>query len=289
MDVPGPTSGSRLTEAQLRALLTLLGDEDPAVSQLARRNIEDAGGAGISFLRRHKVHADPDVRRRIREALHDHDAGRFDTEFAAYILTHGEHFDLEDAVWLFTLTTHPETNVIAFRAQLDDWAGEIRERLKRAASGETALSAINEVLFGQLGFRGNEDDYYNPANSFLNQVMDRRLGIPISLSLLYMFIARRVGLPIVGIGMPGHFLTRYQTPTDEFYIDAFHGGQLLSRIDCKKRLVNLAVDYDERHLAPITPRRILQRLIANLHLIHKEKRHRREAERLERYLVALAR
>ena len=151
------------------------------------------------------------------------------------------------------------------------------------------MSAINEVLFGQLGFRGNEDDYYNPANSFLNQVMDRRLGIPISLSLLYMFIARRVGLPIVGIGMPGHFLTRYQTPTDEFYIDAFHGGQLLSRIDCKKRLVNLAVDYDERHLAPITPRRILQRLIANLHLIHKEKRHRREAERLERYLVALAR
>jgi regulator of sirC expression with transglutaminase-like and TPR domain len=104
-----------------------------------------------------------------------------------------------------------------------------------------------------------------------------------------MFVARRLGLPLVGIGMPGHFLCRFQTATDEFYIDAFHGGQLLSRIDCKKRLVNLAVDYDDRHLAPISPRRILQRLIANLHLIHKEKRHRREAERLESYLVALAR
>jgi regulator of sirC expression with transglutaminase-like and TPR domain len=266
-----------------------LGDDDPVVAQLARKNLTEAGDEGIHFLRRHQVHPDPAVRRRVREMLNDFDASRFDAQFSTYLLTHGEHFDLEDAVWLFTLTTHPDTNVQAFRAQLDDWAGDIHERLKLAASGETALQAINHVMFGQLGFKGNEDDYYNPANSYLNHVMDRRLGIPISLSLLYMFLARRAGLPVVGIGMPGHFLSRYQTPTDEYYIDAFHGGQLLSRIECKKRLVNLAVEYDERHLAPIPPRRILQRLVANLHLIHKEQRHRREAERLERYLVILAR
>lgn len=289
MNAPGPANGSTLSEAQLRALLTLLGDEDPAVSHVARRRIADTGEVGLAFLRRHRIHPDPAVRRRVLELLHDHDAGRFDTEFSAFILTHGEHFDLEDAVWLFTLTTHPETNLAAFRAQLDDWAGEARQRLTDAAPGEASLRAINEVLFAELGFRGNEGNYYDPANSYLNQVMDRRLGIPISLSLVYMFVARRLGLPLVGIGMPGHFLCRFQTATDEFYIDAFHGGQLLSRIDCKKRLVNLAVDYDDRHLAPISPRRILQRLIANLHLIHKEKRHRREAERLESYLVALAR
>ncbi len=288
MDAPGSANGSTLSTAQRHALLTLLGDDDPAVVQIARRRLEDAGEDGLQFLQGQRVHPEPAIRRRVREILRDHAAARFDTAFTAFILTHGEHFDLEDAAWLFTLTTHPEINVAAFRAQLDDWAGEARE-LMASPAGSGALPAIGEVLFGRLGFRGNEGDYYNPANSYLDQVMDRRLGIPISLSLIYMFVARRLGLPVVGIGMPGHFLCRYQTPTDEFYVDAFHGGQLLSRIDCKKRLVNLAVEYDERHLSPISPRRILQRLIANLHLIHKERRHRKEAERLERYLVALAR
>lgn len=289
VNAPGPANGSSPSEAQLRALLTLLADDDLAVSRVARQRFEEAGEAGIGFLRRNRVHPDPAIRRRVRALLHEFDGGRFDTQFSAFILTHGEHFDLEDAVWRFTQTVHPEISVAAFQAQLDEWANAAREHRGDSLAGEAALRAINTVLFTELGFRGNERDYYNPANSYLNEVMDRRLGIPISLSLLYMFVARRLGLPVVGIGMPGHFLCRLQTPTDEFYIDAFHGGQLLSRIDCKKRLVNLAVEYDDRHLAPISPRRILQRLIANLHLIHKEKRHRVEAERLERHLVALAR
>lgn len=289
VNAPGPANGSSLSEAQLRALLTLLADDDLAVSRVARQRFEQAGEAGIGFLRRNRVHPEPAIRRRVRELLHEFDCGRFDTQFSAFILTHGEHFDLEDAVWRFTLTAHPEISVAAFQAQLDEWANAAREHRGDSLAGEAALRAINTVLFSELGFRGNERDYYNPANSYLNEVMDRRLGIPISLSLIYMFVARRLGLPVVGIGMPGHFLCRLQTPTDEFYIDAFHGGQLLSRIDCKKRLVNLAVEFDDRHLAPISPRRILQRLIANLHLIHKEKRRRVEAERLERHLVALAR
>jgi len=289
MNTPERATGQPPTEPQLRALVTLLGDDDPSVAEVARQRLAEAGEAGVEFLRRQRVHPDPAVRRRVREILDARDADQFDSEFLAFILNHGEHFDLEAAVWSFTRTTHPEINVAAFQAQLDEWGDRVREKLRHAASGETALQAVNEVLFAELGFRGNEDDYYNPANSYLNLVMDRRLGIPLSLSVLYMFLARRVRLPVVGIGMPGHFLCRYQTPTEEFYIDAFHGGKLLTRIDCKKRLVNLAVEYDERHLAPISPRRVLQRMIANLHLIHKEKRHRPEAGRLERYLVALAR
>jgi regulator of sirC expression with transglutaminase-like and TPR domain len=280
---------STLSDTQLKALVTLLGDEDAAVVETVRGRLKAAGPRALDFLRSQRIHPDPAVRRRVVEMLNAHDGDRFDSEFLAFILNHGEHFDLEEAVWKFTQASHPDINVLAFRAQLDEWGCRVIEKLRYAASGETALRAINTVLFDELGFRGNEQDYYNPANSYLDRVMDRRLGIPISLSVLYMFLARRVRLPVVGIGMPGHFLSRYQTPTEEFYIDAFHGGKLLSRIDCKKRLVELAVEYDERHLAPISPRRVLQRMIANLHLIHKERKHRPEAERLERYLVALAR
>lgn len=290
MESPKPsTSEAVLSEKQLAALVSLLGDEDPTVVETVRGRLTAGGQPAWQFLRTQRLHPDPAVRRRVRAMLNEQDAARYDSEFLAFILTHGEHFDLEEAVWKFTLTTYPDISVPAFRAQLDEWAERVREQLRHAASGETALTAINRVLFTDLNFRGNEKDYYSPANSYLNRVMDRRLGIPISLSVLYMFIARRVGLPVVGIGMPGHFLSRYQTPVEEFYIDAFHGGKLLSRIDCKRRLVDLAVEYDDRHLAPISPRRVLQRLIANLHLIYKERKRRPETERLERYLVALAR
>ncbi len=119
--------------------------------------------------------------------------------------------------------------------------------------------------------------------------MDRRRGIPISLSAVYLFVGRRLGLPVAGIGMPGHFLCRYQTSREEIYIDAFNGGKLLDRADCKRRIEALAVEHDDSHLVPVTSRRMLQRMIANLHLLHKEKKQRAEAERLQRHLVALSR
>ena len=119
--------------------------------------------------------------------------------------------------------------------------------------------------------------------------MDSRRGIAVSVSAVYVCVARRLGLPVAGIGMPGHFLCRYQTPREEFYIDAFHGGRLLSRADCKRRIVQLAVEYDDGQLAPVSHRRLMQRMIANLHLIYKERKQRAEAERLQRYLVALSR
>ncbi|MBN8245869.1 MAG: transglutaminase family protein, partial [Verrucomicrobia bacterium] len=216
-------------------------------------------------------------------------AARFDGEFLQFILSQGEHFDLEEGIWGFTRTTYPDTNVLAFQAQLDDWAAQVRTLLTMGSGPGEALDAMNEVLFERLKFRGNEDNFFDPANSYLNRVMDRRIGIPISLSAVYLLVAKRVRLPITGIGMPAHFLCRYQTPMAEVYIDPFHKGQLLTRLDCRKRLLESAIGYDERHLAPLSSRRTLQRMIANLHLIHKERRNRTESERLQRYLVALSR
>lgn len=277
------------TEAQLTAMLTLLADDDPSVREAIRVRLGGGGEPALQFLQRHRLHPVPAIRRRVNELLDQRAAERHDCEFLAYILKQGEQFDFEEGVWRFTQTRHPNINVAAFRAQLDDWADRVRLVLRGPATGEETLLALNGVLFDDLGFFGNEVDYYDPANSYVNQVMDRRRGIPISLSAVYLFIARRLGLPVVGIGMPGHFLCRYQTSIEEFYIDPFHGGKLLSRVECKRRIANLAVEYDESHLAPVSSRRMLQRMIANLHLIHKERKQRAEAERLQRYLIALSR
>lgn len=277
------------SEARFTALLTLLADEDPSVRATIRSTLLSAGASIFQRLEHHRLHPDPEIRRRVVELLDEQGRQKWDEEFMAFILTHGEQFDLEDAVWRFVLTTYPSANVIAYRAQLDEWASVIREQLPKESTAETSLHAVNVVLFGKLSFRGNDADYYQPANSYLNRVIDRRLGIPITLSLVYLFVAKRLGFPMVGIGMPGHFLCRYQSSWEELYVDAYHHGQLLTRIDCKRRIANLAVEYDESFLAPLGSRRTLQRLISNLHLIHKEKEHLAEAQRLQRYLVALSR
>lgn len=270
-------------------MLTLLADDDEAIRTTIRERLLAGGEPVFKFLATQRLHRVPAVRRRVLELLEQRDAARYDGEFMAFILNQGEQFDLEDGVWRFTLTRYPGINVTAFRAQLDDWARQVRQALPESPTGEATLQAINRLLFEELGFIGNQTDYYDPANSYLNRVMDRRRGVPTSLSVVYLCVARRLELPVVGVGMPGHFLCRYQTPREEFYIDPFHGGKLLSRIDCKRRIANLAVDYDDSHLAPVSSRRMLQRMIANLHLIHKERKQRVEAERLQRYLIALSR
>ncbi len=280
---------ARFTDRQLQALLRLLGDDDPAVFHMIRSQLLSVPEQSYAFLESNRLHPDPPIRRRVQQLLNEREASRHDAEFLGFVLSQGEHFDLEDGVWKFTQTSYPDINIAAFQAQLDDWASLVREQIGVLRSPGVTLDTLNDVLFRQLAFRGNSDNYFDPANSYLNRVMDRRLGIPISLCAVYLFIGRRLGLPLAGIGMPGHFICRYQSPTEEIFVDPFRGGEFLTRADCRKRLAELGVKYDERHLAPVSNRRTLQRMIANLHVIQKERRNREETERLQRYLVALSR
>ncbi len=283
-----PASGS-LTEGQLRAMLTLLGDEDPIVWRPIRQRLSHSGNSVLSWLQPHRLHEDPIIRRRVNGIFHERDASTADNEFMAFLLTHGDEFDMEEGVWLFAKTRYPDINISGYRALLDEYAEAVRVDVAGATPGEPQLRLLNSYLFQHLGFRGNEASFYESDNSYFNKVIDRRLGIPISLCVLYLCVAKRLQLPIAGIGMPGHFLCRYQSPREAIYIDPFHGGKLLTTADCIKRLQKLDVTFEETHLAPISSRKILSRMIQNVQLIHRERKDRTESERLRRYLVALGR
>ena len=285
MSAPDPALPS---PARRRALLTLLADDDPAVARLIRDRLRDGGEGGMGWLADHRLDADPRIRRRVRDLLAEQAREAADIRFLAFLLGHGEQFDLEEAVWSFVATRYPDVPVGAYGAQLDEWAGRIREGIPDGADGRTILETVNLVLFDQLGFRGNGEQYDDPENSYLNRVMDRRTGIPLGLCLVYLAVSRRLRLPVRGIGMPGHFLCRYQTPREEYYIDVFHRGQLLSRIECLRRLKEVPVEYEEGMLAPVTARRVVQRMVANLHRLHYQRRDVAETDRLQRYLIALA-
>jgi len=163
-----------------------------------------------------------------------------------------------------------------------------RERLDQRAPAEQVLAAFNEYLFEVLRFKGNEQNYYDPENSYLNRVVDRRLGNPINLCLVYVLLARRLRLPVTGIGLPGHFICRYQTPTEEYYIDVFNSGRLWSKANCVQYLLYGNYKLQDEYLSPVTPRQMLSRICGNLHQVYHHLEMPDESTRFQRYLVALA-
>ena len=287
---PSNTGESVPSVERQQALLTLLADDDPGVAGTIRERLAP-NGRPVQWLKAHRLHDDPLIRARVRELLEAQARLEADREFLEFCAGHGEHFDLEEAVWKLARTRNPEAPIAAYQAQLDWWAQAAAPAVETASGGEAVVTALNAVLFGEQGFRGNSEHYFDPDNSYMDRVIDRRRGIPITLCCLYQFVARRLGLPVVGIGMPGHFLCRYQDVQGEWLIDAFHGGRLVTRSEARQRLAHFALSDSDGAilLQPITPRRCLQRMIANLHVIHQERRDAGESRRLQQYLVLLSR
>lgn len=280
---------SELPESQKVALLSLLGDEDPAVYDAVREKIMSCGPEARDWLRSQALSSNPLVRRRTQEIIRHFDRQAADDQFLAFCLKQSRDFDLENAAWLLAQTQYPEINVEAYAALLDNFAAELEQRISPLTRATPLLTRINEYVFGELGFTGNEKNYYDPDNSYLNRVLDRRTGNPINLTLVYMLLARRLHLPVTGIGLPGHFLCRYQTASEEVYIDAFNRGKLLTKGDCIHYLVRGNYDLREEYLTPISPRRMLARICGNLHQIYNRLGQKDDVTRLQRYLVALSR
>lgn len=148
---------------------------------------------------------------------------------------------------------------------LDRLAAELAARLPATREGADFVRAANQYLFDELGFHGNERDYHNPRNSCLNFVLDLRTGIPISLSVVYVEVARRLGRPVVGIGLPGHFIAEYDDGRYATYIDPFHSGKLLTAEDCRRLARKITrAEAEPSALAPVGTRYILVRMLNNL-------------------------
>ena len=278
-----------LSESQKGALLKLLADEDSAVYRPVREKILSYGAEVIPWLQPHTLSDDPALRRRAQNIISHFGRQAADNRFLGFCLKHGEEFDLEEGVWLLAQTQYPDINVEAYQALLDSFAAELRERLDLTREPKEVLTRINTYLFEELGFSGNEENYYDPENSYLNRVIDRRTGNPINLSLLYMLLARRLRLPVTGIGLPGHFICRHQSSAAEIFIDAFNGGKFLSKADCVQYLAHANYSLRDDCLAPVSSRRMLLRICGNLHQTYLQLQRTEETTRIQRYLVALAR
>lgn len=182
--------------------------------------------------------------------------------------------DLGRAALTIALPDYPALNIAACLAQLDELAVAVTQRCGAAADVYRSLAALNTVLFSERGFRGNRDDYFDPKNSFLNEVLERKIGIPITLSVLYIEVAQRIGLALEGVGFPGHFLVKHSSGGDEIVIDPFAGGEVRSREDLEamlRQMFGAKVSLSPNFLQPATKKQILQRMLGNLKSIYRKK------------------
>jgi regulator of sirC expression with transglutaminase-like and TPR domain len=179
--------------------------------------------------------------------------------------------DLTEAALVIALEDYPSLQLDRYLEQIDDWGDAIRSRLEGSNDIERIVAEINRFLFDQEGFHGEADDYYDPRNTYLNEVLDRHAGLPIALSILYIEISRRVGIDMSGVSLPGRFLVKVTGPWGEILIDPFDGGRVLDSFECQlilDRVYGGGVRLSEHHLRSTTRHDVLARVLSHIKAIH---------------------
>jgi regulator of sirC expression with transglutaminase-like and TPR domain len=266
----------RLDESALRSLVALLDDEDPRSLALVRTRLLDAGAAALPFL--DEAVAVPALAEKagaVAEELRFRDLKR---EFAA--LAAERVPDLETGAFLLSRFARPRLDPAPYRLWLDRVAEGAADELPEDATVAESVRRLSSHLFQSLGFSGNESNYYDPDNSLLTRVIDTRRGIPVTLSVLYLLLAKRLRLPVYGVGTPGHFLLGYREEDEPLFVDAFRRGRLMDAREVRRMLVRNGYEHRPEYLRPVSPRGVLARMMRNLLSIYQKTGAAARAERL---------
>lgn len=200
-----------------------------------------------------------------------------------------DELDLTEASLIIALEEYPELDLDRYVGQLDRWSTTVRERLEGSRDAERMLAAINQLLFEEEGFSGEGSDYFEPRDTFLNEVLDRHSGQPIALSIVFLEVSRRVGLPASAVSLPGKFLVRASGPWGDLLIDPDDAGRTLTTAECQQLLDQLfggAVRFREHHLRSYSNREVLARLLSQLKSGYLSRRDlSRAASTVERILM----
>jgi len=187
-----------------------------------------------------------------------------------------DQFDLAEASLMLAQDVYPALDIAAYVARLDAAAATVKRNVAGDAYAEQKIQALNQCLFSELGYSGNIDDYYDPRNSYLNEVIDRRTGIPITLSIVYIEVGRRIGLNLKGVSFPGHFLVKLSVRRGQLVLDPFLAGEVQSEAELRQRLAKVLPPAAaekaslDQYLEAATPRQIVARVLRNLKNIYMQ-------------------
>ncbi|GJL56954.1 MAG: hypothetical protein NPIRA02_40860 [Nitrospirales bacterium] len=274
------------TERKIQALLQLLTDPNAHVADMIQQELVTMGEIVLPYLEECDWRGQ-ELGPRLADIREDIRFMTLQSELKQLLADGGQPLDLEAAIFLLARTAYPNIDMRDYSQQLDDLAAEIRPRLVPSLTSEQANHVLCRYLFKEKGFFGNRDHYYDPDNSFLNRVLDRRTGIPITLSALYLLLSNRLGLSCVGVGMPGHFVVKLEKTEPAVFIDCFNGGAFLQEKDCRQFLTDAGVKFDDVYLKHTPNELIIARMIRNLIGVYEQQQESGRVDRLNRLMASL--
>ena len=269
------------TRAEIESLMFLLEDPDPFVQEQVQLRFMELGGRAVPLLDQIRVHTkDKEEKKRAKDVLHKLTFSTLKGDFAEYLLEGvGNRAQLERAIITLARFGHPTLRESEYVKTLDHFADMIRPSLRYKRSEREKMRILMKFIFEDLNFRGDNKDYHNPANGFIDQVIERRKGLPISLSLVAMFIARRLQLPVFGVNMPIHFILAFVGDIEEQLIDPYDQGAEVSYDQCYFFLKKNNVTPKPEHFKMASDIDILARCIRNLmHSYERNEEHDRVQE-----------
>lgn len=263
-------------------MFEFLSDEDPQTRKQVLADLRRLCAEDPERMKRLSAGNSEKTARLTRDIFEDIHWDALEEEFKK--MGSARSFDLEKAILLLSSFADPEFKAQDVARRLDEMAAELRRIFTGKENPAEVVQTFNHYLFHNQGFRGNHEDYYNPDNSYFHRVLARKIGIPITLSCLYLFLGKRLSIPFIGIGLPGHFIIEFKSPEGGFYIDPFHNGQILTLEDCKEMLKQQKIPYNKKYFNPATNRAVMARTLANLIGVYSDREDRRKSGRLVRFL-----
>jgi regulator of sirC expression with transglutaminase-like and TPR domain len=276
-----------LDSTEIRSLIKLLDDENDEIVATVMGRLLLKGIVSLPFLQEASADASPVLKERIRSLTEE----MASVEVRAQLEQLAQHdmsgIDLEAGSLAIARYGYPCENMNWCSEALDSFANELDSKLDSHDDPLDIISNVLSFLSFEKGFRGNTDDYYDPENSYLNRVLERRTGLPISLCVVYLLVAKRLNIPLSGVGMPGHFMLKYEVGEKEIFLDPFRGAKLLSRSDCRDFIEMTGCGFREEYLSAITNRQILERMIRNLVVAYRQKGQMQRVSGLQALLEVL--
>jgi regulator of sirC expression with transglutaminase-like and TPR domain len=280
-------------DQELRSLFALLDDPDPRVAEVVGERIRMRGDAVVlpllSFMESSQ------------DALAKERAGKIADEFTLAQIKDGfrtltprfmrhDEQAFEDGVFLIARYANPGLDIARYRRMLDDMASDLKNHIAGLSSGLEILDEVNNFFFEEQLFRGNQAKFMEPENSYIDRVLDRRIGIPISLAAIYLLVVEyRLRLPFSGACAPGHFLIRYDgLRAEPLFVDAFNGGTVLRSRDIQRYLDSTGLPFHKEFLQPAHPRSIILRMMRNLLLVFNERGNKRALKHFQEFMRILS-
>jgi regulator of sirC expression with transglutaminase-like and TPR domain len=274
-------------DTTIHALIRLLSDPNEQVARTIQDQLARLGPGVLPFLEQARTE-DTSLEPRVAYIKEEIRFGQLHDEFQRFVSQSARQEDWEHGAFLIAKLGYPNLDIPHYVECLDQLAEEFRTKwhTTESPSGKAAR-LLSNFLFKDKGYSGNREEYYKPDNSYLNRVIDTRQGIPISLSALYVFVGKRLGLPLAGVGMPGHFLVKLEDETPAQFVDCFNGGTILREQDCEQFITASGLDYDPILLERSSTPTMLARMLRNLLSIYEQESEEQMSRRVKALLDLL--